>query len=221
MATKSNVSSTQKYLDISEIRNDCVILKNGSLCSVILSSSINFGLKSSDEQKAVIQNYISFLNTIDFPMQIIIQSRPFNIKPYLAELESLRKKHTNELLKIQMADYASFVKEWVVLGEIMSRKFYIVLLYNPAGDKKIGFFARISELFSAARTVKMNRIKIEKYKEKLFRRVDIVTSALSSMGVSGVPLDTQSLIELFYNSYNPAESEMQKITEVKKLRLED
>ena len=212
--------STQKYLDISEIKNDCIVLKNGTLCTVLLVSSINFALKSEDEQKAVIQSYIRFLNTLDAPLQIVIHSRPFNIKPYLASLSELRKVQRNELLKIQMADYEDFVKELVQMGEIMIRRFYIVIPYNPLGDKKKGFFSRIADVFSAVAMIKLKQEKFEKYREALFRRVDNVMSALTSMGLKAAPLDTQSLIEFFYNIYNPAEAETQKLAELKKLRIE-
>ncbi|MBL7141510.1 TraC family protein [Patescibacteria group bacterium] len=212
--------STQRYLDISEIKNDCLVLKNGTLCAMLLAPSINFALKSEDEQKAVIQNYVRFLNVLDAPMQIVIQSRPFNIKPYLTHLEELKKAQRNELLKSQMGDYSDFIKELVQLGEIMTRRFYIVIPYNPLGDKKRGFFSRISDLFRAATTVKLKAARFEKYREALFRRVDNITAGLKSMGLKAAPLDTQSLIELFYNIYNPAESETQKLPDIKDLRVE-
>ncbi len=218
--SKTKIPSTQKYLDISEIKNDCVVLKNGNFCAVLLVSSINFTLKSEDEQRAIIQGYIGFLNSLDFPLQIIVQSRPFNIKPYLIYLEGLRKKQTNELLGAQMADYIDFVRELVELGEIMSRRFLIVVSYSPLGDKKRGFFSRAIGLFKTAEVVKVKREKFEKYRETLFRRVDKVVSELSSLGLKAVPLDTQSLIELFYNIYNPTESEMQSLTEIENLRVE-
>lgn len=215
------IPSTQKYIDISEIRNDCVVLKNGTFRAVLLVSSVNFALKSEDEQKAIISSYIQFLNSLTFPIQVIIQSRPFNIKPYLVQLEQLHKEQTNELLKKQMADYSNFIKELVELGEIMSRRFYIAVPYNPLGDKKRGFFSRTSELFKAASIVKIKQERFEKYREALFRRVDRVIAGIGGMGLTVVPLDTQSLIELFYTIYNPTESEMQKLTELKKLRVDD
>ncbi len=219
--SKANIPSTQRYLDIAEIRNDCVVLKNGGFRAVLLVSSINFTLKSEDEQKAIIQGYVGFLNTLDFPLQIVIQSRPLNIKPYLVDLEQMRKKQTNELLREQMSDYLEFIRELVSLGEIMSRRFLISIPYSPLGDKKRGFFSRTSDLFSAAKIVKIKREKFEKYREALFRRVDKVISGLSGLGLKAAPLDTQSLIELFYSTYNPAESEMQHLAEVNKLRVED
>jgi hypothetical protein len=215
----SKIPSTQKYLEISEIKNDCLVLKNGNLCAVLLVSSINFALKSEDEQKAVIQSYISFLNSLEYPLQIILHSRPFNIKPYLSYLAEIKKEQHNELLKNQTTDYIDFVKELVELGEIMTRNFYIVISYNPLGDKKRGFFSRLSDIFSAASVIKYKTDKFEKYKEILFQRVDNLLSGLSSMGLKAVPLGTQSLVELFYTIYNPAESENQPLGEIKELKI--
>ena len=216
----SNIASTQKYLDIAEIKNDCLVLKNGSLRAILLASSINFALKSEEEQKAVIQSYSRFLNTLQFPLQIVIHSRPFNIDPYVNELNILRQNQTNELLRNQTTDYRDFIKELIDLGEIMSRRFYIVVRYSPSGDKKRGFLSKISDILSAAIVVKIKREKFEAYREMLFKRADNVISGLSSMGIKASPLDTQSLIELFYNVYNPAESKNQKLIDLEKLRIE-
>ena len=216
-----NIPSTQKYLDIAEIKNDCLVLKDGSLRAILLASSINFALKSEEEQKAVIQSYARFLNTLEFPLQIVIHSRPFNIDPYVNELNILKQNQTNELLRNQTIDYRDFIKELIDLGEIMSRRFYIVIRYSATGDKKGGFLSKISDILSAAIIVKIKREKFEAYREMLFKRVDNVISGLSSMGIKAVPLDTQSLIELFYNIYNPAESKNQKLVDLEKLRIEE
>jgi len=218
-----NIPSTQKYLDIAEIKNDCLVLKNGTLRAVLLASSVNFALKSEDEQKAVIQSYARFLNTLSFPLQIVIHSRPFNIDPYVNELDILKKNQTNELLRNQTIDYRDFIKELIDLGEIMSRRFYIVIHYNPAGDKKRGggVLSKILDIVSAAVIVIIKREKFQGYREMLFKRVDNVISGLSSMGIKASPLDTQSLIELFYNIYNPSEAKNQKLIDLNKLRIEE
>ena len=216
-----NIPSTQKYLDIAEIKNDCLVLKDGSLRAILLASSINFALKSEDEQKAVIQSYTRFLNTLEFPIQIVIHSRPFNIEPYVNKLNVLRYNQTNELLRNQTTDYRDFIKELIDLGEIMSRRFYIVVRYNPAGDKKRGFLSNALGVLSAAVIVKVKRERFKLYRELLFRRVDNIISGLSSMGIKSAPLDTQSLIELFYNIYNPSEAKNQKLVDLKKLRIEE
>ncbi|MDD5625566.1 MAG: TraC family protein [Patescibacteria group bacterium] len=217
---KPQFSSTQKYLNISEIKNDCVILQDGTLRSILLVSSINFSLKSEEEQNAVIQAYVQFLNSLDFPIQIVIQSRPFNINPYLAQLEELKRTQTNDLLKAQMADYIDFTRELIQMGEIMSKRFYIVVPYNPLGDKKRSFISIMTDVLSAAAVVKLKKEKFEKYREILFRRMDNVLANLSSMGIKAVSLDTQSLIELFYNTYNPSSAQNQKLAEIKDLRVE-
>ncbi|OQX71460.1 hypothetical protein B6D52_01470 [Candidatus Parcubacteria bacterium 4484_255] len=216
-----NIPSTQKYLDIAEIKNDCLVLKDGSLRAILLASSINFALKSEDEQKAVIQSYTRFLNTLEFPIQIVIHSRPFNIEPYVNKLNVLRYNQTNELLRNQTTDYRDFIKELIDLGEIMSRRFYVVVRYNPAGDKKRGFLSNALGVLSAAVIVKVKRERFKLYRELLFRRVDNIISGLSSMGIKSAPLDTQSLIELFYNIYNPSEAKNQKLVDLKKLRIEE
>ena len=218
---KNNLSSAQKHLDISEIRNDCVVLKNGTLRAVLLVSSINFALKSQEEQKGVINGYIQFLNSIDFPIQILIQSRPFNVTPYLTRLENKKRKQSNELLRNQTNDYINYVQELVELGGIMHKRFYIVVPYNPMGDKKEGFFTRLFNLFSASKSIKLKSKRFEKYRKKLFKRVDKITSLVSSVGLKAVPLDTQSLIELYYNSYNPEESQAQRLVNLKKLKVKN
>lgn len=214
------MESTQKYIDISEIKRDCLVLNDGTLRAVILVSSINFGLKSQEEQTAVIQAYVQFLNSLGHPIQIVVQSRKLNIQPHIEDLREKMRNQTNELLKSQMADYIDFLQELVKLGQIMTKKFYIVVPYNPAGDKRRGFLARLSEVLSAGVSIRLKRERFERYREALFRRVDNVISALSSMGLKAVPLDTQSLIELFYNSYNPIESETEKLAKLDKLRIE-
>lgn len=213
--------STQRYLEISEITRDTIVLRDGTLRVVLLVSSINFGLKSEDEQKAVIQGFVQFLNSLEYPIQIVIQSRKLNIDAYLEDLNRRYREQPNELLKMQMADYMAYLKELVELGEIMNRKFYLVVPYNPMGDKMRGFFAQLSDVVSVGvGIVKLKREKFEHYREVLFRRVNNVIGILNSLGLKAVPLDTQSLIELFYNAYNPVESANQKLVEVEKLRLE-
>lgn len=216
---RKNLSSSQKHLNISEIKNDCIVLRNGTLRAVLLTSSINFALKSQDEQQGVIQGYIQFLNSLDFPIQILIQSRPFNITPYLIRLEEKKKDQTNELLRNQTNDYMNYIQELVELGGIMHKRFYIVVPYNPMGDKKEGFFSRLFGLFSASASITLKSKQFEKYRDKLFKRVDKIRSLTSSMGLKAVPLDTQSLIELFYSSYNPEGSQVQRLANLKELKV--
>jgi len=212
---------TQQYIDIAEIHDDVVIMKDNTLVAVLLVASINFDLKSAEEQNAIIQGYISFINSLSFPVQIVIQSRRLNIASYLEKLELKEKEQTNELLKIQIKEYSQYIKELVELGDIMSKKFYVVVPYNPQeGLKKEGLVAKTLNSFKAVQIVSMRKEKFMKYKMELNRRVETVQSGLNSMMVNSQQLDTQSLIELFYNTYNPDISEQQKMIEVGKLQAE-
>ncbi len=218
--TNKKSPSTQKYLDIAEIKDDCVVLKDGSLRAVLLVSSINFSLKSEEEQKAIIQGYINFLNTLEFPLQIVIQSRKLNISSYLDKLKELEEKQENDLLKMQIVEYVDYVKELVEMGEIMNKRFYVTISYSPLSDKAKGFFKRLTETFSAAMVVKLKRASFEEYRIKLFKRADNIISGLSTMGLKAVPLDTQSLVELFYKTYNPEVAEQEKLEKLEKLKIE-
>lgn len=214
--------STQRYIDISEIKDDVVILKDGTIRGVLLISSINFALKSEDEQQAIINQYISFMNSLDFPIQIVVQSRRLNIDNYLERLASSEKEQTNELLRVQIADYRSFVKELVTLGEIMSKSFFIVVPLNPvlAGGSK-GFFQKVQEAIAPALLVRLAEEKFQKRKHDLMQRMEHVSGSLGSMGLKAQMLDTQSLIELYYNVYNPELFAKQKMTDTAKLRVSD
>lgn len=213
-------ASTVSFLDIMEIRDDCVVMRDGTLRAVLLCSSINFALKSEDEQTATIQAYMQFLNAVDFPLQIVIQSRKLNIDGYLEKLKVLEKQQTNELLRVQIADYLDYVKELISLGEIMTKRFYMVAPYDPKSDKKKNFFKRLTTILAAAGTIKLSRDEFERYSEALGKRTEFLISGLASVGLVAARIDTQGLIELYYNSYNPNIGEQQPLAAVEKLQLE-
>lgn len=211
--------STQQFLDIAEIKDDTVIMKDGTVRAVLLVSSINFALKSEEEQEAIVGSYVGFLNNISFPVQIVIQSRRLNIDSYLEELKKREREQVNELLKIQTGEYIKYVEELVSLGDIMSKSFYVVVPYNPLSDKHKTFFSSLSELFKPAAVVSLRGKRFERYKTELGRRLDSIQSGLSSAGLKTVRLDTQGLIELYYNSYNPTTSSNQKLTDMDNIRI--
>src|SRR3989338_282926 len=140
--------STQTYIPIEEIKQDMLVLQDGSLRAVVLVASLNFALKSADEQKALIGSYVTMLNVLEYPLQILIQSRKMNIDDYLNSLSERAKEQTNGLLKVQTRDYLSFVRELITLGNIMSKKFYVIVPYSPGGDKRPGFFRRVLGAFT-------------------------------------------------------------------------
>lgn len=211
--------STQRFLDIAEIREDTVIMRDGTLRAVILVSSINFALKSEDEQNAIISAYVSFLNNIDFPLQIVIQSRELNIENYLESLRQKEKEQTNELLKIQIVEYIQYIQELISMSKVMNKRFYVVVSYNPMSDKQKSFFTRLFDVFKPATLIKMKQEKFIERRVELTRRIDNITSGLSSIGLNAVTLDTQSLIELYYNSYNLDTSNTQKLVDINQLRV--
>jgi TraC protein len=193
--------ATQRYLDISEIKDDVVIMKDGTLRSVLLVSSINFALKSEDEQNAIISQYVAFLNSLEFPLQVVIQSRKLNIDKYIDRLREQEKIQTNELLRMQIRDYRDFI--------------------NPLSDKAKGFWSRLSETFSAAASVKLAEDKFLKRKQDLQQRVGHIKGSLGSMGLVTAQLDTQSLIELYYRVYNPETYDTEKMVDEAKIRVSD
>ncbi len=226
MATKKkNLSrskigvTTQQYLDISEIKEDTVILRDGTLRGVILVSSINFALKSEEEQNAIISAYVSFLNNIEFPLQIVIQSRELNIDSYIESLKIKEKEQTNELLKIQTGEYIQYIQELVSMSKIMNKRFYVVVPYDPLSDKQKSFTTRFLDVFKPATIIRMKDEKFKKRKASLTRRIDNIITGLASIGLNSALLDTQSLIELYYNSYNPATSQNQKLVDINQLRV--
>jgi len=216
---KNKFVSVQNFLDIGEIKEDTVIMKDGTLRSVLLVSSVNFALKSEDEQGAIISSYVGFLNNIDFPLQIVIQSRELDINNYLIQLRQKEKEQTNELLKIQTTEYIQYIEELVSMAKIMNKRFYITIPYNPASDKKKNFFASLWEVLRPATLIQMKEERFLQYRGELNRRVDNVIGGLGSMGLNVVQLDTQSLIELFYTTYNPRTSKNQKLADMKDLRV--
>jgi len=221
LAGQKPKNSTQHFLDIQEIKDNCVVLKDGTLRSVILVSSINFALKSEEEQVAVIQGYAQFLNSFDFPLQIVIQSPKLNIGDYLERLKTVEKEQTNELLRMQTAEYRQYVQELIEIADIMSKRFYVVIPYSPISDKQKGFFTRLKETLSPGSVIHLGHQKFEKYKNELSKRIDYVIDSLASLGLKSVQLDTQSLIELYYNTYNPEISSQEKLVELDKIQVEE
>ncbi|MDX9779328.1 MAG: hypothetical protein RBT30_03765 [Patescibacteria group bacterium] len=212
--------STQQYLDIAEIKDDVVIMKDGTLRAVLLASSINFALKSEDEQNAVINSYVMFLNNLNFMLEIVIQSRELDIDNYLNYLKEKEKQQINKLLKLQTAEYIEYIKELTSIGKIMNKRFFVVVPYNPLSDKHKSFFSLLGEALKPATSIKLKEKSFKRYKEMLNRRLDSVIGGLESMGVSVARLDTQSLIELYYKTYNPETAKNQNLVDLDKLRVE-
>ena len=197
-------SSTQKYVDVEEVRDGVLILKSSALRAVLLVSSLNFDLKSGQEQEAIIAQYQAFLNSLDFPVQIVVQSRRFNIAPYMEQLNDQEKQQENELLRFQIGEYKEFIKNLSEVSNIMSKFFYIVIPFSPVEDKEGGFFSKMTGIFSPKQAVRSQGELFETYRSQLLQRVDHVAAALSATGIKVTQLNTEEVIELLYNSYNPS-----------------
>ncbi len=212
---------TQQFLDIEEIRDGVVILKNGGLRGVLMASSINFDLKSTDEQDAIISYYQSFLNSLDFPLQIVISSRRINLKHYLEDLVQKSKEQTNELLHLQMEEYIRFIKGLVSMVDIVNKTFYIVVPFSPIENSKGGPMDKIKDLFAGGKEVnsKEKQSNFEVYKDQLWQRVEHVQYGLNGAGVRMVPLNTQELIELYYSFFNPSPIEKLELVPMDKMAL--
>lgn len=216
---RNNPVSTQRYLKIADIKKDTVIMKDGTLRAILMVSSINFALKSEDEQEAIIGGYVSFLNNLDFPIQVIVQSRELNIANYLESMRKKANEQTNELLKNQTLQYIDYVSQLVSLGKIMNKHFYIVIPYNPISDKRKGFWQSLLEAFRPIDVINLKEERFMALKKHLTERIDSVTSGLSSMGLNVARLDTQGLIELFYNAYNQETAANQPLDSVEKINI--
>ena len=220
-AKKSKKASTQAYLPIAEIKEGVVILKDGTLRAVLMTSSINFSLKSEDEQTALISNYVSFLNGLDFPLQIVVQSRRLQIQPYLDKLIKIEREQSNELLRSLTADYRSSVQQLVEMREIMSKHFYVIVPFDPMSNKKKSFWARFKEVIKPVLTVRLKEERFQQRKEELDMRLRQVVGGLQGMGLEAVQqLDSQALIELFYTTYNPDIAFSERLQPVDNLQIE-
>lgn len=205
--------ASQEFLPIKTVQDGIVILKDGGLRSILMTSSINFELKSSQEQDAVILQFQNFLNSLDFSVQFFMSSRRLNIEPYLDTLRERQKIETGELLKIQTAEYIEFVKNFVETSNIVTKTFYVVVPYSPPIiELKIGTLEKLFGAFGKTTGVETNnkQEEFEEQRTQLYQRVDVVTQGLMRTGVRTVPLNTEELIELFYGLYNPGEAEKGK-----------
>lgn len=204
---------TQEFLEIKDIREGILILKNNSIRGILMVSSINFALKSSDEQSAIIYAFQNFLNSLDFSCQIVIQSRNINITPYLENIKSLEENQTNELLKTQTASYVEFIKELVKGEHVMVKNFYVVVPYTlgeilglGATIKQYNLFRLFSEDKDKNQPLKDE--DFEKIKNQLWQRMEFLAVGLKRCDLNAVPLTTPELIELFWSTHHPNEAEV-------------
>lgn len=214
----TNPNSTQNSLQIAEVRDGLVIMNDGSFRSVIMVKSINFDLMSPQERESVEFSYQGFLNSLYFPVQIFVHSRKVDLGPYIEKLDKIRTEHENMLLSLLMEDYINYMDQLAMQTNIMDKKFYVVIPYFPVADvqKAVqaskGLFTGLNNLInSKEQHVTVNETDLNKAKDELKNRVQAVLSGLMQCGVQGLPLDTQELIELYYDVYNPDTATRQEL----------
>ncbi len=195
MASKSS----QEFIPIKQVRDGIMILKNKGLRSILMVSSINIALKSRDEQEAVMYQFQSFLNSLDFPCQIIVQSRKTNITGYIEKIKKLEEEQKNELLKQQTAGYREFLEDFVSKESIYTKNFFVVIPYSVpvmGGSKK-----------KTKGTVEINEDSFQRGKEQLYQRMEFVALGLRRCGLHCAPLTTIEIIELFWSLFHPKSAE--------------
>lgn len=201
---KKESGSTQQFVDIEDIRDGVIVLKNGSLRRVLMVAGINFELKSEDEQNIIISTYQNFLNTLNFSVQFVIHSRKLNIDAYLEKLAERKNQENNELLKNQISEYVEFIRSFVEQNAVMAKTFFTVVPYDPivipTGGKKFLEMFKFGKKITSMQTEQTLEQKIQ----QLDHRTDQVINGLTQIGLRVAPLNNEELIELFYNLYNPS-----------------
>ncbi|MDD2696821.1 MAG: hypothetical protein PHE52_01540 [Candidatus Pacebacteria bacterium] len=198
-------ASTQQFLEIDQIREGMVILRNKSLRGVIMVSSQNFALKSDEEQQATIYQFQNFLNSLDFSLEVVVQSRRLNITGYLEKLKEMERAQENELLKIQTAEYQKFIQDLIVGGSIMSKNFFVVIPFTLI---EIPGMQATKGLFKQQQNMEPTEDQFQRAKAQLWQRMEFVAMGLRRCGLQCVPLNTPELIELFWSLYHPEEAEV-------------
>lgn len=199
-------NNSQQFVPIQEIQDGTIVLKDGSFRAILMASSVNLGLKSAEEQEAVIMQFENFLNTLDFPTQIVVQSRKRNIKPYISKLEEQLKNQTEPLLKIQTREYIEFIKSFMEINDIMTKHFFVVVPYdNISASAASG--GLLNKIIPSKTVQKTQQEDFQKMKSQLEQRITIVQEGLKRTGVRTILLKTPQVVELFFKTFNPGEGE--------------
>ncbi|PIQ78117.1 hypothetical protein COV81_05380 [Candidatus Peregrinibacteria bacterium CG11_big_fil_rev_8_21_14_0_20_41_10] len=215
-------SATQTHLRIAEIRDNVLVLKNGGLRVVLETTSVNFNLKSEEEQNAIIYSYQAFLNTLDFPIQIVVRSKKLDLDNYLSNLKSIGEKQKNPLLQKQTFEYVEYIHRLLEFADIMDKAFYVVVPFDPLRSQKTSIFTKFFQRFKMADTaveIQKRHKEFERLIKGLNQRVSTVIAGLENCGLKVSQLDTSKLVELYYNIYNPITSRNQKVTDPTEFNL--
>lgn len=201
------VSATpaQQFVPVREVRDGIVVLKDDSLCAVLLVSSINLSLKAYDEQRAVLLQFQNFLNTLDFPIEIVIQSRRYDVRPYILTLENRLREQNEQLLQVQTREYIEFIQSFSDQVNIMRKSFFIVIPYIPPILTQSSGVGKIFSVFKKKQAAE-SVTDFEEQRTQLEERMSVVEQGLTRLGLRIVQLGTQEVIELMYKTFNPGET---------------
>jgi len=206
MALKAK--ATQEFVPIKEVRDGIVVLKDNSLRAIILASSINLSLKSDDEQKATIFQFQNFLNTLDFSIQISVQSRKLDIRPYLLLLENRMKIQSEPLLKLQTKEYIEFIRNFTESVSIMTKNFFVVIPYTHINLRpNSGILKNLFSKRNKKEEEVQDQLDFEEKRSQLEERVNVIQQGLSRSGIKSAQLGTEEVVEVFYKVFNPGELE--------------
>lgn len=215
-------AATQLHLKIAEIRDGTLILKNGGLREILRCSCLNFNLKSEEEQNSIIYSYQAFLNTLEFPIQIVIRSKKLDLDHYLDNLKKLGEKQTNTLLQRQTFDYIDYIRRLIEYADIMEKEFYVVVPMDPTRTEGKNFVAKFWERMHPADSVSgilQRHAEFDKLKKTLQQRVNVITSGIENCGIKVESLTTEEIISLFYQQYNPLTARNQKIEDASQFQV--
>lgn len=197
--------ASQSFVPVKEVRNGVVLMKDGGYRGILMCSSINFSLKSEDEQKGIIGGFQTFLNSLDFTVQVVLHSRKMDIRPYLEFLQSRMDLQSTELMRLQLREYIAFIENFVTGADIMTKTFYVVVPYAPSGNSEVarslGFGKKSATPEESADT------EFEEHRVQLEQRMSLAASGLAASGLRAIPLGTEEIIELLYRSFNLGDNE--------------
>jgi len=199
---------TQEFVPIKEVRDGIVVLKDGGIRAIVLANSVNLSLKSDDEQRATILQFQNFLNTLDFSVQISVQSRKLDIRHYLLLLEDRMKVQNEPLLKLQTKEYIEFIKNFTESVSIMTKNFFVVVPYTHMNlGPKSGIFTNLFSKRNKKEEEMKNQLDFEEKRSQLEQRVSVIQQGLSRCGIKSAQLGTEEVVEVFYKVFNPGELE--------------
>ena len=196
-------NTTQSFIPLKDIHNGIITRDDGVLCAVVLVSSLNFNLKSEDERTAILYQFQSMLNSLEVGIQILVQSRRLNIKPYLQYLEEVYESQNIELLRLQTREYINFIADFTDRNEIMTKQFFIVVTYSPISSGGLGNLPFIGKQSSSSK-----QKVTEEHVTQLLQRVSFIQNNVRALGLRAVQLGTEEVTELLYKTFNPGDTQV-------------